>query len=469
MLTWRQRTGVGLAVIIAKYWEQYVAWKEGRVRRGIFLRVRQMLACRTPKLGTTLYRCPGCDTVRVVPHSCHSVACPSCGAVRTDAWCAELLSDILDVGYRHLVFTLPWQLRLPIFDNRKRLLDVLFRAASEAIQSLTSGSPAPLGHGARKWLEGRKSRRWRRGRGPRRPLFVPGIIVVLHTFGSDLKWNPHLHVIVTAGGLSCDGRQWVNAPKRYLVPAPLLGTEWKLRVMRGVARAHRAEKLYCRRLRSDRRRRIDIFAMLGCVRKKRWHIDIGQTLRTADAAVRYACRYTKRPVLAEGRILGLNAKGWVTFRYKDYYRGGATGVKSLPVLTFLDMVLQHFPDERFRQVRHYGIFSTRSRGSSLPMARQLLAQRRKRRPSPTTWEQRREAAGNRSPLSCPRCGRQMLLWCLLFGSPDALARLLNLASAEERVPPDTVTTGAQVRGALLLRGPPLKCVMPQHTCGSNGD
>jgi hypothetical protein len=427
-----------------------------------------MLACRTARLGATLYICPECDTVRVVPHSCKSVACPSCGKVRNDAWCAELLSDILDVGYRHLVFTLPWQLRLPIVDNRKRLLQVLFRAAADAILSLTSGTPEPLGRAGQKWLAGRRTRRWRRGRGRRRRPFVPGIIMVLHTFGSDLKWNPHLHVIVTAGGLSCDGGRWVDAPKRYLVPAPLLGTEWKLRVLQGVARAHRGQKLYCRRLRSDRRRRIDIPEMLGYVRTLRWHILIGPTLRTAEKAVRYACRYTKRPVLAEGRILNMNAKGWVTFRYKDYHQGGATAVKSLPALIFLDKVFQHFPDERFRQVRHYGIFSTRCRSTALPTARRLLAQRKKRRPSPTTWEQRRKAAGNGRPLSCPRCGREMLLWCLLFGSPDGLARLLKLGSANERIPPDTVTTGAQVRGS-LVRGPPLKCVLPQHSCSSNGD
>jgi hypothetical protein len=468
VLRWARHGAIGLAVIVAKYWTQYVAWKKGRVRRGVFFRVRQMLACRTAKLGVTLYICPGCETVRVVPHSCKSVACPSCGTVRTDAWCAELLSDILNVGYRHLVFTLPWQLRLPIFDNRKRLLDVLFRAARDAILSLTSGSPAPLGNAARKWLEGRKSRAWRRGRGWRRPLFVPGMIVVLHTFGSDLKWNPHLHVIVTAGGLSCDGRRWVKAPKRYLVPAPLLGTEWKLRVIRGVADAHRAQELHCRRLRSDRRRRINIRAMLGCVRKKRWHINIGQTLATADGAVRYACRYTKRPVLAEGRILGLSKDGKVTYRYKDYYRGGATAIRTLPALEFLDTVFQHFPDERFRQVRHYGIFSTRCRSTALPTARQLLAQRKKRRPSPPTWEQRRKAVGNRRPLSCPRCGRQLLLWCLLFGSPEGVALLLKLGSSEDRIPPETFTTGADVRSS-LVRGPPLKCVVPAHTWGSNGD
>src|SRR3972149_4013593 len=102
-----KRGALSLALIVGKYWSQYIAWKEGKVRRAVFMQVRRMLSCRTPKLGLTLYRCESCDTVRVVPHSCKSVACSSCGKVRTDAWCKELLTEILDVAYRHLVFTLP--------------------------------------------------------------------------------------------------------------------------------------------------------------------------------------------------------------------------------------------------------------------------------------------------------------------------------------------------------------------------
>lgn len=433
-----QRGRASLADITRKYWKQYIFWKGGKVRAAVFSHVLRMLACRTPKLGMTLYRCSSCDTVRVVPHSCKSVACPSCGKVRTDEWCKELLTDILEVPYRHLVFTLPWQLRLPIYDNRSRLLQVLFRAAADAVLSLTTGTPVPLGKKSQEWLAGRlKTRRRRRGRGRKRRPFVPGLIAVLHTFGSDLKWNPHIHMVITAGGLSLDGRKWVHGPKRYLVPAPLLGTEWKLRVIQGIRDAHVRHALFCRPLRSDPQRRVDVGKLLGHVRKRRWRILIGPSLRTAEKAVRYACRYTKRPVIAEARILNFQ-NGCVTFRYKDYHQGGAVGVKSFPVLVFLDKVFQHFPDAQFRQVRHYGLFSTRRRGTALPMARQLLAQRKNRRPRPTTWEQRRKAAGDRRPLSCPRCGHEMVLWCLLFGAPELLARLLKLQSSDERIPPKTL-------------------------------
>jgi hypothetical protein len=416
-------------------WKRYVAWKEGRVRPAVVAHVNRMLTCRTVQRGMHLYRCDSCDLVKVVPHSCKSVCCSSCGKARTDQWCKELLSDLLDVPYRHLVFTIPWELRLLIQDNRQVLLDVLFRAAARAVLSLTAGQV---------WPRGRKSQAWLAAKKKHSP-YVPGMIIVLHTFGSDLKWNPHLHVILTAGGLSRNGARWVSAPRRYLVPAPLLATEWKLNVITGVREAHESQPLFRRRLRSDRRRRIDVDKLLGHIRKKRWHILVGPTLRQADKVVRYACRYTKRPAIAEGRIVRFK-NGYVTFRFKDYHRGGAHGYKTLPVLTFIDRLVQHLPERNFRQVRYYGMFSTAKRTEHLATARSILAQRKKRRMAPITWAQRRKAAGDRRPLSCPQCGRAMVFWCLLFGNHAALARIIGV-QPEDRIPPGTVVSGAVVRSA----------------------
>ena len=388
---WRGKSGQ-LRKIIGANWDKFRHWTQQQgqqVRSAVVFHVAAMLACRTPKLGAHLFLCHGCGQVMVVPHSCKSVACSSCGKARTDAWCNELLSDLLDVPYRHLVFTIPWQLRLLLKDNRDVGLNILFRAAGDALLSLTLGTPRPLGRKSQKWLAGITKRRRkprgkrrakRRPRGRKRRPFRPGFLSVLHTYGSDLKWNPHLHVIVTGGGLSLDGTKWVAGPKRYLVPAPLLGTEWKLRVIRGVSKAHSKNPLYCRRLKCDRRRRLNVPKLLGYIRRMRWHILIGPSLRSADQAVRYAARYTKRPVIAEGRIIKATDE-YVVYRFKDYHRGGKPAVKKLPILVFLDRLFQHFPERHFRQVRHYGLFSTRTRTSLLKTARQVLAQRKKRRPA----------------------------------------------------------------------------------------
>jgi hypothetical protein len=322
-----------------------------------------------------------------------------------------------------LVFTLPWELRLLIQDNRRLLLNVLFRASADALQSLTQGTPFPKGRKSQQWLTKKKKLK----------PFRPGVIIVVHTFGDDLKWNPHLHVIITAGGMSLNGKRWIKAPRRYLVPAPLLGTEWKLNVLEGIRQVYKEHGLFRRRLRSDRRRRIDVDVLLGHIRKKRWHILIGPSLREADPAVRYACRYSKRPVIAEGRIMNFE-RGYVTFRFKDYHQGGARCFKKLPVLVFIDRLVQHLPEQKFRQVRYYGLFSNATRTEHLANVRQILAQRKKRRPKPMTWEQRRKAAGSRKPLSCPRCDHRMVFWCLLFGQPERIAQIMGI-KPDERIPP----------------------------------
>ena len=436
MSAWSGRITIADIFQANNNWRRYIAWKAGKVRRAVVRHVSRMLACRTPKLGLQLFSCEQCGAVKVIAHSCKSVVCSSCGKVRTDQWCRELLSDMLDVPYRHLVFTIPWELRLLIQDNRDVLLDVMFRAAADAILSLTGGLPLPQGRRAQDWLARKK----------RQKPYTPGFMIVLHTFGSDLKWNPHLHVILTAGGLSADESRWIPAPKRYLVPAPLLGTEWKLNVLAGVRKAHDSKPLYRRRLRSDRRRRIDVDKLLGHIRKKRWHILIGPSLKSADKAVRYACRYTKRPVIAEGRIQRFK-DGYVTFRFKDYHKGGALSFKKLPVLTFIDRLVQHLPETNFRQVRNYGLFSNVKRTGLLASTRQILAQRKKRRSAAQTWAQRRKAAGDGKPLSCPRCGGRLEFWCHLFGKPALIGYLLGIP-ADERVPTDIVLTRREVLAVL---------------------
>jgi hypothetical protein len=431
-MRWQGNAGK-LRQVIHENWNRFLAWKSQRgelVRASVITQVIRMLACRTSLLGAHLYTCHQCGTALVVPHSCKSTACASCGKVRTDSWCNELLSDILDVPYRHLVFTIPWELRLLLKDNRDVCLNILFRAAGDAILSLTAGHPKPLGKKSKTWLAGIiKKNNCKKRRGRKRRPFLPGFISVLHSFGSDLKWNTHLHIIVTGGGLSLDHCRWIAAPKRYLVPAPLLGTEWKLRVIKGIRQAHTKRPLYCRRLRKDGRRRLNVDKLLGHIRKKRWRILIGPSLRSADKAVRYAARYSKRPVISEGRIIHIE-KGYVTFRFKDYHQGNVSTVKHLPVMVFLDRLFQHFPENNFRQVRHYGLFATRNKTQSLKTARQFLAQRKKRRPAPNTWERRRKAAGDRKPLSCPRCGNKMMLWNLLFGNNNSIAHLIGIHSGD---------------------------------------
>ena len=152
-------TGViTLQAIFSMYWRGYLAWFKGVIRPAVHENVQKILMCRTPQLGFHAFKCPTCRNIKLMPHSCKSRFCSSCGKVATDKWVEERLTDILDVEYHHLVFTLPWQLRSICLLNREIMFNLLFKAVSESIISW-----------CKKFVG-----------------YIPGFYTVLHTFGSDL-------------------------------------------------------------------------------------------------------------------------------------------------------------------------------------------------------------------------------------------------------------------------------------------
>lgn len=183
-------------------WKRFKLKHANKSRPNIIDEVEKVLACRDPLLlGYHQYRCPKCGRVeRIVPHSCKSRFCSSCGKVAVDNWIGKALGKFLDVPYHHLVFTIPLELRNVFLANRK-LLNILFQAASRAI------------------LE------WCRERGG----YIPGLVCILHTFGSDLKFNPHVHMLTTEGGLSLDKKRWVS---NEYIPWAMLKARWKYWVVK---------------------------------------------------------------------------------------------------------------------------------------------------------------------------------------------------------------------------------------------
>lgn len=184
-------TGIKLQDIFLLYWDAYCNWYKGTIREAVYENVKKIMKCRTFQLGYHMFKCPKCSTIRLMPHSCKSRFCSSCGKIATDKWTEERLSDVLSVEYHHLVFTVPWQLRSICMSNRQIVINILFAAVALSLMSWTKANGG----------------------------YIPGIYAVLHTFGSDIKFNPHLHILITAGGLSLDRKKWISAPDNYLMPA----------------------------------------------------------------------------------------------------------------------------------------------------------------------------------------------------------------------------------------------------------
>jgi len=179
-------------------WEKFKDKYGERLRVGIVEEVDKMIACRDfAELGYKVYRCPDCGRIeRIVPFTCKSRFCSSCGKVAVDNWIDNACSWFINVSYRHLVFTIPEELR-NVFLSDRSLLNLLFKAASQTV------------------LE------WCRDTGG----YVPGLVCILHSFGSVLNHNPHIHMMVTGGGLSAKGKdKWVS---NEFIPWAMLKARWK--------------------------------------------------------------------------------------------------------------------------------------------------------------------------------------------------------------------------------------------------
>jgi hypothetical protein len=204
MIRLSQGKRFSLAMILGAHWwtfiEQYGKW----IRPVVFENVRKVLWCRSAALGFHVYSGLSCSYTRLVVHSCKSRFCPVCGKHRTDQWADELLNDLLAVPYHHVVLAVPKLMTYLFSLNRKVLLDIVCHAARESILD---------------W--GRKVKGMRMG-----------LIMVVHTFGSQLNLHLHVHLIVTGGGLSLDGRRWIATDPRYLMNHGGLKRRWRYHLLK---------------------------------------------------------------------------------------------------------------------------------------------------------------------------------------------------------------------------------------------
>ncbi len=347
-------------------WERFYGKHKHRIRDSVVENINKLLLCRTQELGFHKYQCPHCGELIVVPHSCKSRICSSCGKLATDRWISRSLSLFPNVPYQHLVFTIPEQLRILILLNRRFLLNALFKLAAYTITL---------------WTISNKS-------------YTPGITMVLHTFGRDLKFNPHIHMLVTCGGLSLSHKKWTN---NFFIPHQALKSIWRHNVISFIRDSIKKNLLKLPLAVGP-----DVNRFLDKLYSLTWYVNLGKKLSDVRFTILYIGRYTKRPVIAESRILEYDGKS-VVFSYEDQVTSKTFYVR-LSVDDFIARLIQHIPDKGFRQIRYGGIFASRVRSALVPIVNNILANMRK---SVNMFiSNLREYL--EIPL-CPACGCEMLL------------------------------------------------------------
>lgn len=327
--------------------------------------LRAIARCRTAELGGHLDVCTSCGDVQGPSYnSCRNRHCPKCQSLAQARWVAQRLERMLPTHSFHVVFTLPRELRRLALVHREAVFDLLFACAAETLLEL--------------------------GRDERRLGADLGVTSVLHTWRRDLAFHPHVHCIVTGGGLSLDGQRWVAAPPDFLFHVRVLGSLFRGKMLDALRRAYARGKLRLVGPAAPLAERDRFDRLCDKLAKKRWVPYCKPPFGDRDQAFRYLGRYTHRVGLSNQRLVALDERG-VTFRTR-----GAEQVTLAPTELLRRFVLHVLP-KGFVKIRHHGLFAPSHVATKLAAARALLTSA-----APTTAE-------TPPPPRTPRDCRDLLL------------------------------------------------------------
>lgn len=342
------RRSLDVGGIFRKYGDAYRTAYGSRMSYRHHRAMRAVEQCRTADLGGHVDECDACGALRISYNSCRNRHCPKCQHLTRETWLTARKRDTLPIPYFHVVFTVPEALRPLALRNQKTVYAILFRAAWKTLMTVS--------------------------RNPRHLGARIGCIAVLHTWTQSLIDHPHIHCIVTGGGLSTDGTRWIPSKKRFFLPVRVLS-----RLFRGVV----LDELQKARDRGDlcfpgtiaslddgetfRRFMTDLYGT-------EWVVYCKEPFRDAHHVLEYLGRYTHRVAISNKRIEDVTNRT-VTIRVRDSAKPGGTRLMTLDVFEFIRRFLLHILPDQFMKIRYYGLMSNRNRKTQRALCRSLLGVR----------------------------------------------------------------------------------------------
>jgi len=353
-----------LKEIFIDNWAEFKVIHPGKIRKVVIEEVEKMMKCGDIKNGYLEYSCNKCGEVKKVGFRCRSRFCTSCGKGYVDQRAESMTSKLIKVKHRHMVFTISEELR-EYFRRDRRMLEILPRCAANVLKA------------AFKEMSKKES-------------FMPGMVTVIHTFGRDLKWNPHVHVLVSEGGCG-KITPWKNIS--YIHYARLRKS-WQKLLLDGMS-----EKIKSREFKNLKNKLYNTY-------DNGFYVYGKGEVKNERAATQYVGRYTGRPAIANSRIVKYDGKK-VTIWY-ERHEDGQRVEEEMDVMEFIKKVIIHIADKQFKMVRYYGIYANhaKKRPFLLKMVDEKIQEIKRRY---KTWRYRIMKSFGHDPLTCEKCGRTMEL------------------------------------------------------------
>lgn len=333
-----------------------------------------LMQCRTEAMGAHQQRCPEGHYERTQYHSCRHRSCPRCSALPQAQWIEAQSRRLLACDHYHVIFTLPHEL-LPLWQRNVRWFsDTFFQIVSETLLELL-GDERHLGA-------------------------LPGLVLSLHTWGRTLSRHPHIHCLVSGGGLKAGG-EWEAIDNGYLLPVRVVKPVYRGKWLSRLGAALAGGELRWKETESAG----DWKRILRAIARKAWNVRIQERYAHGRGVMLYLSRYVRGGALSDGRIVAADQRS-VSFRYRDH-RDGKDKVMCLRAEQFLDRVLWHVAEKGQHQIRHYGLYAHRMR-----QQREKFRARLGQSPNPAAgdqldWRGYLEQVGVEDKSHCPKCGQRL--------------------------------------------------------------
>ena len=383
------RPDVEVADIFRQCGDDYRHRQQGHLSLQQHKVISAITRCRSATMGGHKLHCEHCHTDHIAYNSCRNRHCPKCQASAAKRWLENNQRKLLPIEYYHLVFTLPSELGLLAFYNKTALYHLLFQAASQTLHILAEDT---------KHLGAKM-----------------GMTMVLHTWGSTMTHHPHVHAIVTGGGIR-DSEHWQPCKKGFLFPVKVMSRLFRRLYLEGVKQLFEQDKLQFYGELSAVNNAVEFIDWCQSLKNKEWVVYAKRPFADPDAVLAYLSRYTHRIAISNSRLLSVDDEK-VVFNYKDYRNKGRTKHRTMALdnQEFIRRFLLHVLPTGFHRIRHYGLLNSPGK---LKQARQLLEM-----PEPESEPGDKDEPNSVPSFYCRQCGQPMLvmaiipLYCHVRGPP----------------------------------------------------
>jgi hypothetical protein len=349
--------------------------------------LRDLARCRTAELGGHVEHCLDCGHDRIAYNSCRNRHCPKCQALARAVWLDQQAQHLLPVEYHHVVFTLPAEVGDLALANPAVVYDLLMRSAAATLREVAAN--------------------------PKRLGATVGVLMVLHTWGQNLHHHPHVHCVVSGGGLSCDSAgkidaapRWVACRPGFFLPVRVLSRVFRGKFLAGLRAALSEGTLVLPGRLAALAERARYATWCSALYAKEWVVYAKRPFGGPAQVLKYLARYTHRVAISNSRLLDLS-DGRVTFRYKDYADAHQHKAMTLAADEFLRRFVQHVLPKSFVKIRHYGLLANAQREVRLEVCRRLLLVAAVPPAPPSEDAVKIEPA---DPRCCPKCGGTRLIY-----------------------------------------------------------